>query len=221
MVLEQEIINNYWQMPLPKSSANHRTSNQLFAFNTVIAENNAAMLEDMMQQELADLDEAIDQAMEENGELCSIIDLIRGHQKPKKLRKIKDLKPIAFVRFAMRGKGKPKPITLKALLDSGGSGTLVNQKFVTKLGRIQGDTPQTWETPGGIMRTTQKVRARFTLPEFHDNRLLEWDVHVAKDLGAYDMIIGRDVLADLGIKYQVLRHDCRVGQEYYTISGHR
>ncbi len=186
-------------MPLPKSSSNHRSSNQAFAFNDVIAENNAAMLDDMTPQELHDLDEALDQAMEENGELCSILDLIRGHRKPKKLRKVKDLKPIAFVRFATRGKGKPKPITLKALLDSGGSGTLVNKKYVTKLARILGADPQKWETPGGTMHTSEKVKARFTLPEFHDNHLLEFDVHVAENLGAYDMIIGRDVLRDLGI----------------------
>ena len=37
------------------------------------------------------------------------------------------------------------------------------------------------------------------MPELHDNRVVEWDFHVAKDMGAYDMIIGRDMLQDLGI----------------------
>ena len=49
------------------------------------------------------------------------------------------------------------------------------------------------------MKTTRKCQAQFTLPELHDNRLIAWDVHVTKDLGAYDMIIGRDILTDLGI----------------------
>lgn len=49
------------------------------------------------------------------------------------------------------------------------------------------------------MQTTTKCQAQFTIPELHDNRLIEWNLHIAKDLGAYDMIIGRDMLKDLGI----------------------
>ena len=49
------------------------------------------------------------------------------------------------------------------------------------------------------MQTTRKCQAQFTLPELHDNRLIVWDVHVTKNLGAYDMIIGQDILIDLGI----------------------
>ena len=44
------------------------------------------------------------------------------------------------------------------------------------------------------MKTTRKCQAQFTLPELHDNRLIAWDVHVTKDLGVYDMIIGQDIL---------------------------
>ena len=83
-------------------------------------------------------DQALDQAMENNGELCSIIDVILGHRKPKKLHKICDFKPIVFARIATWDKGKPKPILLKTLLDSGGSGTLIQKEHVTKLKRIPG-----------------------------------------------------------------------------------
>ena len=37
------------------------------------------------------------------------------------------------------------------------------------------------------------------MPELHDNRVIEWNFHVTKSIGAYDMIIGRDMLEDLGI----------------------
>ena len=55
-----------------------------------------------------------------------------------------------------------------------------------------------WTTPGGNMTTTRKVMARFIMPKLHDNRVIERQVHVAKNLGAYDMIIGCDALKDLG-----------------------
>ena len=49
------------------------------------------------------------------------------------------------------------------------------------------------------MKTRSKVKAKFTIPELQENRLVEWNFHVADDMGAYDMIIGRDVLSFLGI----------------------
>ena len=39
------------------------------------------------------------------------------------------------------------------------------------------------------------------IPELHSGRVIEWDLHVTKSLGAYDMIIGRDILSDLGFKF--------------------
>jgi hypothetical protein len=42
-------------------------------------------------------------------------------------------------------------------------------------------------------------KTHFALDELHPDRIIEWDLHVAPDLGAYDMIIGRDMLTDLGI----------------------
>ena len=51
------------------------------------------------------------------------------------------------------------------------------------------------------MNTSARVRCQFSLPEFHRERILEWKLHVTQDLGAYDMILGRDVLTGLGIKF--------------------
>ena len=56
-----------------------------------------------------------------------------------------------------------------------------------------------WKTPGGKLTTNQVVKAEFTLPEFHENKLIQWELHVAPDLGSYDMIIGRDLLKFLQI----------------------
>ena len=43
----------------------------------------------------------------------------------------------------------------------------------------------------------KKVKGLFTMPELQEKQLIEWPIHVVKDLGAYDMIIGRDVLTFL------------------------
>jgi hypothetical protein len=40
------------------------------------------------------------------------------------------------------------------------------------------------------------------MPEFHRDRVLEWDINISSsNLGAYDMIIGRDILQGLGINF--------------------
>ncbi len=50
------------------------------------------------------------------------------------------------------------------------------------------------------MNTQAKVEARFPLLELFDSCQIKWNVHVADSLGAYDMIIGRNLLLDLGIE---------------------
>jgi hypothetical protein len=86
-----------------------------------------------ISENILSLDECIDDARACSEEQFSITSLIRGHGKPKKKkRKLSDLKPIVYVRFNT-SLGKPKPVTLKALLDSGGSGSLVTQEYAKKL----------------------------------------------------------------------------------------
>ena len=142
------------------------------------------------------LDDCIDHAYE--AECLSIEKFIRGRKKPKK-QKSKHLKPATMVRFKAK-LGKGKPIELLALLDSGGAGTLVTAKAAKKL-RVRKSNlkPTKWSTPAGEVSTRKTVKTQMTLPEFHHDRVIEWDFHVAESLGMYDMIIGRDLLKFLGI----------------------
>ena len=134
------------------------------------------------------LDQCIDDARNNSDEMFSINSIIRGHRKPIKRQKIQDLKPIVFVRFNTRH-GKPKPVTLRALLDSGGSGTLVTEKYAKKL-RTSTTSPSktVWTTPGGTLSTSTKCRAQFTIPELHDNRLIEWDVRASTSSARLDQL---------------------------------
>ena len=135
--------------------------------------------------------------MSRQGDMYSLLKHVRGH--PQKRQKTTDQKPIAYVRFNTR-LGKAKPVTIKALLDSGGSESLITAKYVQKL-RIKSTKGenQVWSTPGGTLTTKSKVTGQFTLPELQDRKIISWDLHVTESLGAYDMIIGRDMLNFLGI----------------------
>ena len=164
--------------------------------------NNKNRKQDLFSTDVAysSLDDCIDDALTQSDELYSIVNLVRG-QPPRKKSKSLDLKPIVFVRFNPR-MGKAKPIMLKCLMDTGASGSLVAKKYATKL-RLK-ETPgksTVWTTPGGDLSTTHKCRSSFILPEFFRDRVIEWDLHVSSNLGAYDMIIGRDILSALEIKF--------------------
>ena len=147
----------------------------------------------------------------------SLAEFIRSHNNKNKKQRIgnvaKDMRPIAFVRMNTR-LGKAKPISIKALLDSGASESLVLKKHVSHL-RVKSapKSSTVWTTPAGDLVTDKRVKAQFTIPELQDKKLIEWNLHVADNMGAYDMIIGRDILSFLGIDIKFSNHTVTWEQE--------
>ena len=103
-------------------------------------------------------------------------------------------------------KGSFKKANLKfarILLDTGCAATLVNKKYVKKL-KTKPTKEVNWQTKSGMFKTSRKVKLNFILPEFHENCDIIWEMFVNKaddSANLYDMIIGRDLLAELGINF--------------------
>lgn len=117
---------------------------------------------------------------------------------PNKKQKTVGEAPIVFGRLRSRAKGAPKPKTVKILLDSGGSGCIIRRALAKKLRKVR-STPTKWTTAAGTFNTNYAVQTQFSLPELHEGRLINWDMHVSDTLSDYDIIVGRDMLAELGI----------------------
>jgi hypothetical protein len=65
--------------------------------------------------------------------------------------------------------------------------------------RLKRNQTTTWATAAGSFTTSRTTELQFTMPELYDDRVIEWKVHVGKDTGIYDAVIGQDLLRKLGI----------------------
>ena len=108
------------------------------------------------------------------------------------------LVPITFVDLNTR-KGKPKPVTLRTLLDTGASNSLLSAQYAKKL-RIERTSKTNWKTAAGQFVTTGTTKAQLRLTEFSPTAIIHTKLHTHEGkLGNYDLIIGRDLLEELGI----------------------
>lgn len=87
---------------------------------------------------------------------------------------------------------------MKAQLDTGSTATLVSDKFITQA-KYNGQNATVWNTSAGHFKTKAKSNLMFTMPELHDQRIVNHDTYVINAKMGYDMIIGMDLMSELGI----------------------
>ena len=104
--------------------------------------------------------------------------------------------PISFVELKIK-REKDEFVTLKALFDSGASLTLVSQAAVKHLKKTV--TKETvFSTAARNFSTQGKCRAKMKFLEFNPMAEITKSLHMAKTLGNYDLIIGCELLHEVG-----------------------
>ena len=97
-----------------------------------------------------------------------------------------------------------KIVPIKALCDTGASGTIILKDKVKK-GRIKTSPKKRvkWHTQGGTFTTRQESLIDFKLPEFNNNKIVTWSCHVDDKTdpksAQYDMILGMDLMIAIGL----------------------
>src|SRR5687767_9653959 len=91
---------------------------------------------------------------------------------------------------------------MKIIFDTGcGGATLIHHSLVKKL-KQRTDHLSNWSTKAGSFEITKTCKINFTLSAFHKKRNISWTAFLDgsdKQSSRYDMIRGRDLLAELGI----------------------
>ena len=98
---------------------------------------------------------------------------------------------------------KGEKMAIRALVDTGTTGTMVLRQFVSPKCAIGSKgKPVVWNTLGGNFVSKRKALLEFTLPEFSLNKTIQWICHIDDKTdyrtAPYDMIIGTDLMAALG-----------------------
>src|SRR6478672_3893359 len=71
------------------------------------------------------------------------------------------------------------------------------------------EKPCNWNTKAGSFQTSKTCKIKFTLTAFHKHRNISWKAFVDETdtlSSRYDMIIGRDLLEELGINFLFKEH---------------
>lgn len=107
-------------------------------------------------------------------------------------------------------------VPVRVLCDTGTTSTLILHQFVHKIGACE-ERPTTWNTMGGKFITRKKARIRFQLPEFSLTKTIAWTAHVDEstdyDLAQYDMIIGNDLMSEIGLDICFSTNEIKWGED--------
>ena len=90
------------------------------------------------------------------------------------------------------------------MFDSGSDSSFINQKWTVFGKNIEIVKPTTWITGAGDINTKRECNLKFKLDGFSTSKEVNWNFHVdktetSKDSLGYNMIIGLDLLCELGL----------------------
>jgi len=111
-------------------------------------------------------------------------------------KRLKLGKPLPVISGRLHNQEKVTDITI--LLDSGASQSIIKHELVKDYKLINAETTD-WITVAGKFTTSKQTNTVFSLPTLHEKRVVESLMHVTPRLENYDMILGRDLLQELGI----------------------
>jgi RNase H-like domain found in reverse transcriptase/Reverse transcriptase (RNA-dependent DNA polymerase)/Integrase zinc binding domain/Retroviral aspartyl protease len=128
----------------------------------------------------------------------SLRSVLRSHSHPQKRIKLSQVTPMLYG-LLQDHENKALSTKIKILFDSGASKSIINDQLIpqNKLKRHQQST--VWTTVAGKFETCATAVVAFKIPVLHESRVIQSDMHVVPHMGKYDIIIGRDLLQDLGI----------------------
>lgn len=130
----------------------------------------------------------------------SIRSMLRGHQ-TNHIRKRQKLEHGVPVITGLLQKSSNPSLGKKIiiLLDSGASQSIIDSNIIEKNAKKIEGKSITWKTISGNFSTKFKTAVKFKLPSLHESRTIETEMHIAPHISNYDMIIGRDLLHELGL----------------------
>ena len=120
----------------------------------------------------------------------------RGYKK-QKLSNDVHVSPIVFGQLLGTHNNK----TLRILLDSGASSSIIFYQSHMNLSLVDSQSTK-WNTSAGPFHTNKRAQIQFRLPEFNQTAVIKTHVHVSMTTSTYNMIMGRDLLHELGIDLQ-------------------
>jgi hypothetical protein len=92
---------------------------------------------------------------------------------------------------------------LRALADTGASSSIMLEAYTSApFINTDDNNTTTWSTMGGKFTTNKTGFVTFSLYEFNLKKQISWEFHVddrSESSSTYDMIMGRDLLGELGI----------------------
>jgi hypothetical protein len=94
---------------------------------------------------------------------------------------------------------KSNSTKINILFDSGGSKSIVTDKLIPQNARKHQQQSSVWTRVAGKFETSNIALFSIKIPVLHESRIRQCNMHVTSNMRKYDVIVGRDLLQDLGI----------------------